>query len=42
MYAALDIASVHIEQQLKDYVRTHKNHGPWGKLKRSLRNQNWQ
>ena len=42
MYAALDIASVHIEQQLKDYARSHKNNGAWGRLKRSLRNQNWQ
>jgi|GEM_PF-864261 len=42
MYAALDIATVHIEQQLKNYARQHKNTGAWSRLKRSLRDQEWQ
>lgn len=41
MYAALDIAAVHIEQQLKSYLRSNKNRGTWGRLKRSIRDQDW-
>jgi len=41
MYAALDIAVVHLEQQLKDYAARHKP-GLRGRLKRSLDGSDWQ
>jgi ribosomal subunit interface protein len=41
MYAALDIASVHVEQQLKSYLKGRQNRGAWGRIKRSIRDQDW-